>query len=183
MLYIAEMVLHFAYGSNMSRPHMRVRCPHARAIGTVTLVGWRFVISPDGFASLVRRPGSLVHGVLWRLSARDVAAINAYENVGGGLYLRQRLPVRTQQHGLQKWELRRKCSEKDSTKSHPALAASALVYVARRQGTGVPRPDYIDLVVQAARDWRLPPAYVHSIACWARGRWRGARAKETGEVR
>jgi hypothetical protein len=184
------MVLHFAYGSNMSRPHMRVRCPHARAIGTVTLAGWRFVISPDGFASLVRRPGSRVHGVLWRLSARDVAAINAYENISGGLYLRQRLPVRSRQQSVpHECELRQKGSERelrrddDSKMNHPALAASALVYVARRQGTGVPRPDYIALVVQAARDWRLPPAYVHSIACWARGRWRGARAKETGEVR
>jgi hypothetical protein len=28
----------------------------------------------------VRQPGSRVHGVLWRLTTRDVAAINAYEN-------------------------------------------------------------------------------------------------------
>ena len=58
------MTLHFAYGSNMSRPHMRARCPEANAIGTMTLSGWRFVIGPDGFASLVRRPGSRVQGVL-----------------------------------------------------------------------------------------------------------------------
>ena len=30
-----------------------------------------------------------MHGVLWRLSTRDVAAINAYESVESGLYLRR----------------------------------------------------------------------------------------------
>jgi hypothetical protein len=152
------MMLHFAYGSNMSRHHMGARCPEASAIGTMTLPGWRFVIGPDGFASIVRRPGSSVHGVLWRLSTRDVAAINAYENVEAGLYLRRRLLVRR----------------------NPPL--TALVYIARRQGTGAPRPGYIDLVVEAARDWKLPQPYVRSIARWAPSRWRGARTRDTGEV-
>jgi hypothetical protein len=152
------MTLHFAYGSNMSRPHMRARCPDASAVGTMTLSGWRFVIGPDGFASIVRRPGSRVHGVLWRLSPRDVAAINAYENVQSGLYLPRRLLVR----------------------QNPP--ATALVYIARRQGTGTPRPGYIDQVVEAARDWKLPPPYIRSIARWAPSRWRGARARDPGEV-
>jgi hypothetical protein len=152
------MTLHFAYGSNMSRPHMRARCPDARALGIVTLAGWRFVIGPDGFASLARQPGGRVHGVLWRLSTRDVAAINAYENVQSGLYLRRRLPVRLKP------------------------SATALVYVARRQGTGTPRPGYIDQVVEAARDWKLPQPYIRSLARWAPSRWGGARARDTGEV-
>ena len=54
------MTLHFAYGSNMSRPHMRTRCPGARALGTTTLAGWRFIIGLDGFASLARQPESVV---------------------------------------------------------------------------------------------------------------------------
>jgi hypothetical protein len=152
------MTLHFAYGSNMCRVHMRARCPHARAIGTMTLPGWRFIISPDGFASLVRQPGSRVHGVLWRLSTRDVAAINAYENVQSGLYVCRRLPVRLQ------------------------TSATALVYIARRRGTGTPRPGYLDQVVEAARDWKLPQSYIRSLARWAPSRWRGARARDTGEV-
>ena len=152
------MMLHFAYASNMSRPHMRARCPHARAIGTMTVTGFRFVIGPDGFASLERRPGGRVHGVLWRLSMRDVAAINAYENVQSGLYLRRRVPVRL------------------------TPSASALIYIARRRGIGVPRPGYISQVVAAARDWKLPQPYIRSLERWAPSRWRGARARETGEV-
>jgi gamma-glutamylcyclotransferase (GGCT)/AIG2-like uncharacterized protein YtfP len=152
-------MLHFAYGSNMSRALMGARCPAAEALGTATLSGWRFVINPEGFGSLAPQQGSLVHGVLWRLTARDLAAVNAYESVGSGLYLRRRLAVR--------------CGERQ---------AAALVYIARREGEGRPRPGYIDVVVEAARDWNLPAAYVRSLARWAPSGFRGARTRDTGEV-
>lgn len=90
------MRLHFAYGSNMSRSHMAVRCPQAIALGTAVLAGWRFVVGMDGYASIVQERGSQVRGVLWRLSPRDLAALNAYENVQGGLYRLRTLPVRWQ---------------------------------------------------------------------------------------
>jgi hypothetical protein len=152
-------MLHFAYGSNMSRTLMRARCPDAEALGVATLAGWRFVVSPDGFGSIAPQPGAIVHGVLWRLSARDVAAVNAYESVDSGLYLRRHLAVR--------------CG---------AQPATALVYIARRQGEGQPRPGYIDVVVEAARDWDLPDDYVRALARWAPSRWRGARRRDTGEL-
>jgi gamma-glutamylcyclotransferase (GGCT)/AIG2-like uncharacterized protein YtfP len=152
-------MLHFAYGSNMSRALMGARCPGAEALGTATLAGWRFVINPEGFGSIAPRQGSLVHGVLWRLTARDLAAINAYESVDTGLYIRRRLPVR--------------CGERQTT---------ALVYITRRQGEGTPRPGYIALVVAAAREWELPDAYVRTLARWAPSGFRGIRAPDTGEV-
>jgi gamma-glutamylcyclotransferase (GGCT)/AIG2-like uncharacterized protein YtfP len=153
------MTLHFAYGSNMSRALMQARCPRAEAIGTATLSGWRFVINPEGFGSIAPHPGERVYGVLWRLSARDLAAINAYESVDSGLYVRRHLSVR--------------CG---------ATQAIALVYITRRRGEGLPRPGYIPLVVDAAREWQLPEAYIHALARWAPSRWAGARAKDTGEV-
>jgi AIG2-like family len=152
-------MLHFAYGSNMSRALMGARCPGAEALGTATLAGWRFVINPEGFGSIAPRQGALVRGVLWRLTARDVAAINAYESIDTGLYLRRRLPVR--------------CGERQAT---------ALVYITRRQGEGTPRPGYIALVVAAAREWELPDAYIRTLARWAPSGFRGIRAPDTGEV-
>src|SRR5246127_772155 len=151
------MALHFAYGSNMSRALMTARCRGAEAIGTATLSGWRFLIKPEGFGSIAPQPGGRVHGVLWRLSARDLAAVNAYESVDSGLYLRRRPAVR--------------CGD---------AQAMALVYIARRQGEGTPRPGYISLVVEAAREWQLPEIYIRSLARWAPSRWRGVRAKDTG---
>src|SRR5947207_13474837 len=89
------MTLHFAYGSNMSRALMNARCRSAEAIGTATLSGWRFGINPEGFGSIAPQPGGRLHGVLWRLSPRHLAAVNAYESVQAGLYVRRRLALRS----------------------------------------------------------------------------------------
>ncbi len=97
--------------------------------------------------------------MLWDLTARDLAAINAYENVAGGLYLRRMLPV-----------------------LHGGKRERALVYVAVRRGEGTPRPGYIAIVVAAARDWELPEPYIRSLMRWSPSAWKGARARDTGEV-
>jgi hypothetical protein len=143
----------------MSRPLMQARCRDAQALGMASLAGWRFVINPDGFGSLALQSGGRVHGVLWRLTARDLAAINAYEGVDSGLYLRRMLPV-----------------------CYGSRQARALVYIARRGGEGTPRPGYMAVVVEAARDWRLPESYIRSLLRWSPSGWRGVRTKDTGEI-
>ena len=154
------MTLHFAYGSNMSRRQIGARCPGAIALGTATLAHWRFVIGPQGHGSIVPRPGAVVRGVLWRMDARDIAAINSYEALDSGLYLRRTVPVR-----------------------HGTTLFPALVYILRRRGRGTPRPAYIALVVEAARDWGLPVRYVDALQRWSPSRFCGTRAKDTGEIR
>jgi gamma-glutamylcyclotransferase (GGCT)/AIG2-like uncharacterized protein YtfP len=133
-------MLHFAYGSNMDRALMRVNCPSAKAVGTAVLRNHRFIIASCGYASVERRDGASVQGVLWRLTPRDVDALDRYESVATGLYDRDTLPVQG-----------------------PTGQASALVYVARARGLGRPKPGYLELVVAAARDWQLPDDYVMSL--------------------
>ena len=67
------MTHYFAYGSNMNRAMMRRHCPGAKAIGPAMLRGCRFIITIDGYGSIVPSRGGIVHGVLWRLTPRDVA--------------------------------------------------------------------------------------------------------------
>jgi gamma-glutamylcyclotransferase (GGCT)/AIG2-like uncharacterized protein YtfP len=136
---------YFAYGSNMSTALMKRRCPSAVAIDTARLDGWRFFIMVAGFASIAPANGSVVHGVLWRLAPRDLAALNAYEGVEGGLYVRRTLPVR-----------RRGCHE------------PALVYVGTSLLPGRPRPAYQWGVAAAARQWQLPADYVRALERFAR---------------
>jgi hypothetical protein len=155
----STMTLHFAYGSNMSSRLMVARCPQARALGTALLAGWRFVITSDGVGSIAPRAGAVVYGVLWRLTPRDLAAINAYESLDSGLYLRRLLSVR-----------------------HRDGRAAALVYIARRRGEGRPRPGYINVVVEAAHEWKLPEPYIRSLGRWSPSRLHGARPKESGEL-
>ena len=152
-------MLHFAYGSNMSRALMLRRCPHAKALGTASISGWRFIITPDGFGSIKPCPGEIVSGVLWRLTPRDLAAINAYESLDSGLYVRRQLPVR-----------------------FGPRRVSALFYIARRRGEGRPRPGYMNVVIEAARDWKMPERQLRLLKRWAPSAWKGARWKDTRDV-
>jgi len=152
------MTLHFAYGSNMSRSLMRRRCPGARALGPARLDGWRFVITRDGYASLVHDPGARVHGVLWRLTPRDLAALNAYESLDRRLYVRRVLPVLI-----------------------GARRRAALVYVGPGRAPGRPQPGYQELVVAAAREWELPETYVATLERFIPG-FCGRLGVATGEM-
>jgi gamma-glutamylcyclotransferase (GGCT)/AIG2-like uncharacterized protein YtfP len=140
-------MLHFAYGSNMSAALMRRRCPGARFEGCACLPGYRFIVMRSGYASVVPAPGSSVHGVLWCVTPRDVAALNAYENLDGGLYQAVMLAVM----------------------SHRRRRA-ALVYIGRDRGPGRPRPGYLDIVTQAARDAGFPTRYLGCLKRWASAR-------------
>ncbi|HEX5106531.1 MAG TPA: gamma-glutamylcyclotransferase family protein [Pirellulaceae bacterium] len=137
------MTLHFAYGANMSRKVMRRHAPSAQPVGAGQLAGYRFVITPDGYASLAPCPAEVVHGVLWRLTARDRVTLDAWENVAAGLYRARTLPVRVQ-----------------------GRRAQALVYLARPGGEGRPKPGYMELVMAAGREWDLPDAYLQALERW-----------------
>src|ERR1700690_2013210 len=118
------MTLYFAYGSNMSRAGMRRRRPHPHSVGTAVLDHYRFIVGLAGWGSGVPAPGQSVHGVLWRLSPRDRAALHAYELVDKGLYSVRTLPVRQK--------------EKSGARRVPAMT-----YILRRQSPGRPKPGYV----------------------------------------
>lgn len=151
------MTLYFAYGANMERDAMRGRCPGATALGPAVLRGWRYVIA-DGYGSVARAPGCQVFGVLWRLTPRDLAALNIFESLDSGLYRRTMLTV-----------------------AAGAKRERALVYVGRRRGKRRPMPGYQERLVAAACAWRLPPRYVAELRRLAPA-YHGARPAETGEV-
>jgi gamma-glutamylcyclotransferase (GGCT)/AIG2-like uncharacterized protein YtfP len=154
------MTLHFAYGSNMHRGLMRRRCRTAIPLGLARLPGFRFIVSGDGYASVVPARGRMVHGVLWRLKPRDLAALNAYESIDSGLYERRTLSVI--------WGSRR---------------IQALVFVGREEAAGRPRPGYQEIIVAAALDWKMPDDYVRELARWSPTGFHAARGAETGEMR
>lgn len=139
-------MLYFAYGSNMSRGPMHQRCPAAQEAGRAILRGHRFVIMANGYASVVPAAGQDVHGILWRIGPRDLTALDDYEDVAGGLYRREMLGV------LQ-----------------DGKTAQALVYLGCETREGRPRPGYIALVIEAARDCGLPEGYIAGLARFAPG--------------
>lgn len=123
---------------------MAARCPTAAPLRAATLSGWRYVMMRDGYASIVPAPGSVVHGALWRLTPRDLAALNAYEILDSGLYRRRMLTVTV-----------------------GARRVPALVYVGRASGPGRPRSKYQAAIIEAARMWGFPDRYVAELGRWA----------------
>ncbi|MEJ2378798.1 MAG: gamma-glutamylcyclotransferase [Pseudolabrys sp.] len=153
------MVSYFAYGANMSRAAMRARCPQARALGPATLSGYRFFVGLDGWGSVQPSPGDAVHGVLWALTPRCMAALHAFELLHKGLYEVRHLPVR-------------RC----------ARLTPAMIYLLRRRKPGQPKPGYVEMIAAAAREWRLPEDYIRSVERWSVSRFTGARMIDVGEV-
>ena len=152
------MILHFAYGSNMSRGVMRRHASQARPVGVAALAGHHFVITADGYASVKAKRANTVYGVLWRLTPRDRATLDAWENTAGGLYRAKLLPVRL---------AGRRCM--------------ALTYVARPRRSGPAKAGYMELVIEAALEWHLPQAYIRSLRRWLPRRQGGAGPSELGE--
>jgi hypothetical protein len=145
------VILHFAYGSNMSRAVMRKHAPGAESIGVAALKNHRFVITADGYASVERKRTDTVYGVLWHLTPRDRATLDAWENVAAGLYSAARLPLQ-----------------------HAGRRQMALVYVARPTARGCPKAGYMELVIAAALEWQLPQVYIASLRRWLPRRLSGA---------
>lgn len=121
-------------------------CKHAPAaepVGVAELANYRFVITADGYASVEPRRADIVHGVLWRLTPRDRVTLDAWENIAGGLYRAEMLPV---YRAGRRWP--------------------ALVYIARRRPAGRPKAGYMEIVLAAAQEWKLPQVYIDSLRQW-----------------
>ena len=131
---------------------MQARCPSARALGAARLDGYRFFIGVDGWGSVKPSPGDSVHGVLWRLTPRDLAALHSYELLHKGLYDVRYLPVR-----------------------HGKRMVLAMIYLLHRRATGRPKPGYAELCAAAARSWNLPERHARAIQRWSTSRWTGSR--------
>ncbi|WP_225888667.1 gamma-glutamylcyclotransferase family protein [Myxococcus xanthus] len=78
-------MLYFAYGSNLDRAQMRTRCPNATVEARATLPGHTLVFGGysrrwgGAVASLQRVRGAHVEGLLYRLTPRDLRALDAFE--------------------------------------------------------------------------------------------------------
>jgi gamma-glutamylcyclotransferase (GGCT)/AIG2-like uncharacterized protein YtfP len=147
------MPLYFAYGANMNLSAMAALCPRSRPLGRARLARRRLFIMASGYASLARDPRVSVHGLLWSLALADVPALDRYEDVARGLYVKTSLPVLRE----------------------PVGSARALVYVGRDAQAGAPAPGYLETVVEAARRAGLPGEYVDYLAGLAPAHQRGAR--------
>lgn len=137
------MPLYFAYGSNMDVAAMRERAPASRPLGPARLARHRFLIMPEGYASVTRDPRRTVWGMIWDLALSDMPALDRYESLHTGLYTKAVQPVLTE-----------------------TGSKRAIVYLGRSTRPGVPRPGYMEDVIAAAKTAGLSPEYVAELSVW-----------------
>lgn len=134
---------YFAYGSNMNWPQMQRRCPSARFVCVGRLIDYQFGITRHsrlrdcGTANVFPSAGNEVCGIVYDISDADLLILDSFEDG----YRREKLPI------------------KPIGNSSEVL--NALVYIAAIEKI-VPPPnaEYRKLIVEGARHWNLPHAYV-----------------------
>ena len=147
-------MLCFAYGSNMDCAQMRERCPSSRFVCVVKLPDHHLVFPRKsqrrccGVASVEPADGANVWGVVYKVAERDVPHLDRTEGYQPGRarnsYDRKALRVL-----------------RDGDPEKPIEVEG---YIAVRQETPpLPSRGYRDMIVNAARFWHLPEAYVKSL--------------------
>ena len=146
---MSKLPLYFAYGSNLNPAQMAARCPGHRVVGRASLPGYalRFRGYGRDWAGAVGTveplAGSIVHGVLFELTAEHYATLDEYEGYDGpgaasNLYDRVEIEV----------------VREDGT------PVRALTYVIRPLEEGLPSRAYRDAIVAGLRHHGLPEEYV-----------------------
>jgi gamma-glutamylcyclotransferase (GGCT)/AIG2-like uncharacterized protein YtfP len=121
---------------------MAQRCPGAADPRPATLADHNWLINERGVATLVRSADSRVHGVVWRLGDSDLAALDSAEGVPVR-YRRQALTVHTDEGPSEAW-----------------------VYIDHRVEPGVPRPGYLERILDGARQHGLPQPWIERLSRW-----------------
>lgn len=111
---------YFAYGSNMNKAQMAARCPGSTRVGKAALPGYRWIIAADGYANAVPSMADTVQGVLFTITPADEVALDLYEEVDAGCYMKHDLQVQ-----------------------YAGTAVEALVYLNPRTAEGTAEPGYL----------------------------------------
>lgn len=89
-----DLILYFAYGSNMNPARMARRCPESSVFGPGVLHDYRLVERRT--ADIESLNGGEVHGVLYRVTAADLESLDRYE---GHPYAYRRMELEVESAG------------------------------------------------------------------------------------
>jgi len=129
---------YFAYGSNLNRAQMRVRCPGATGKCRFELEGYRLVFR--GVADIVPADGQIADGALYTLTAADEAALDRYEGYRAS----------SPEKGMY-----RKVTVESTVAGE---SATVMFYVMNSSHIAPPDPHYFDVIRQGYIDWQIDEA-------------------------
>ena len=128
---------YFAYGSNLSKRQMALRCPESNYLISGRLSGYSWLINSRGYASIKLSPNALVLGEIFTLSEQDIAFLDLYEHVAEGMYSKYILSIQTKK-GIY----------------------DCLVYVASNNDIGKPQTEYIERINVGIKSANFPDDYI-----------------------
>jgi gamma-glutamylcyclotransferase (GGCT)/AIG2-like uncharacterized protein YtfP len=135
-------VYYFAYGSNMNKDQMSKRCPDAKFICTLKLPDYKFTLDCAGVATIIETKKHYVQGILWLITEDDMDNLDRYEGISSGCYKKEYIHI---------------------PEMHKEVVHSEfmLVYVSLRSIVlENKRPDYMDEILKAAKDWDFDQEYI-----------------------
>lgn len=139
---------HFGYGSNLNMEFLRGYCPGAQFVMKAHLpnyeVQFRFWSErrQGGISTIIEKPGSLVHGVIYDVPEDELLELDVLESVPQGLYRRETFLVFGEDGEWHEADLYR---------------------VAKPKGPFTPSRSYVELMLAGAKTHRLAPEYVKKI--------------------
>jgi gamma-glutamylcyclotransferase (GGCT)/AIG2-like uncharacterized protein YtfP len=136
---------YFAYGSNMDGAQLAERVGPMQCLGVgrlkdhILAFNRRGTYRPGGVASVEPKSGRDVYGVVWRISPDGLSELDRIEDPAA--YHRQSMII----------EMR------------SGETIRCQVYVSFPEGVVSPDPDYLDLIIRAAKKVGLPADYIREI--------------------
>jgi len=140
--------VYFAYGTLLDINGMKKYCPSAEPLGVMSLKGYRMgfaVCGADpsmGGCTLVEDPGNTLYGVLYSLSAKELADLEAASGVDKGL-----------------WGVIKITLTDDKGQQVPANTLT----IPAPGGPYRPPETYTSPILVGARAWPLPAAYIKQL--------------------
>jgi gamma-glutamylcyclotransferase len=150
-------MLYFAYGSNMDWNQMRDRCPSARFISVARAEGYRLAFTRFstnrrcGVADIVVSPDDDVCGVVFEIPDDEIGELDKSEGYRVG---RDR-----EKNSYERRQLDVICQGKDRS----PIAVLTYFVVKRSTSTLKASVEYKSQILDGARLWRLPEAYIEKL--------------------
>lgn len=160
-------MLYFSYAANLNHLHMAHLCPEAQPLFPAVLEN--YIMSVRQWFNIEPEDGAVVYGGVWEIREGNVARLDSYED-SPELYERRTMSVvPAEQWSMGAWERGRKVhdcaklnrcsSEKFQGIRNSATYNTCLVYVMKRPFSiplSLPEPDYLEMVREGYREWRIP---------------------------
>lgn len=140
---------YFAYGSNLARDQKVNRTGPIREERRARLDGYRLAFNKRGTdgtgkANIVLHEGGTVWGVVYRCSPSALNAMDRYEGVPGGHYVRKTVRVRV--------------DGGDELDAITYVAGNAFI-----DNSLTPNSEYLQTILRGAREHDLPDEYIRSV--------------------